>query len=94
MINRKITAIGNAEKRFQEDALRIIRAVRFVSVLNQQLKNQQAVIPAKAGISNQEKLTLFDIDKSTRLAMKTKIDLINNIAKERIKDEITKSFSK
>ncbi len=84
MLTRKIIAIGTAEKRFQEDALRIIRAIRFTSVLNQQLKNK----------SDNTKITLFDIDKTTRLAMKKKVSLVNNIAKERIKDEITKSFGK
>ncbi len=127
MIQRKITAIGTAEKRLEEDALRIIRAVRFTSVLNQQLKNINNTNPpltpplskketkewnspllkgdvpqsgtggfdCKQKIKNNNtKITLFDIEKNTRLAMKNKKDLINNIAKERIKDEITKSFAK
>ena len=38
---RKLCAVGTADKRFQEDALRIIRALRFVSVLNQKLSTQK-----------------------------------------------------
>ncbi|MHA6259659.1 CCA tRNA nucleotidyltransferase [Sporosarcina sp. CAU 1771] len=32
--NKRIRAVGNAEHRFQEDALRMLRAIRFASVLN------------------------------------------------------------
>jgi len=37
-IHRKLQAVGEADKRFNEDALRIIRAIRFVNVLNEKLK--------------------------------------------------------
>jgi len=35
IINQKIKAVWNADDRVKEDALRIIRAIRFVSILNQ-----------------------------------------------------------
>ncbi|MGI5852276.1 MAG: hypothetical protein ACOX77_09275 [Caldicoprobacterales bacterium] len=41
LINRKIKCVGEADNRFREDALRTIRALRFVSVLNQKLRNKK-----------------------------------------------------
>jgi hypothetical protein len=37
-LNKKLKAVGEPDKRFNEDALRIIRAIRFVNVLNEKLK--------------------------------------------------------
>ena len=37
-LHRKLKAVGDPDKRFNEDALRIIRAIRFVNVLNEKLK--------------------------------------------------------
>ena len=37
-IHRKLKAVGDPDTRFTEDALRIIRAIRFVNVLNNKLK--------------------------------------------------------
>lgn len=34
LLKGKLQAVGNPDQRFQEDALRIIRALRFVNVLN------------------------------------------------------------
>jgi len=38
LINKKIQTVGVADKRFNEDALRIIRALRFVNILNIKLR--------------------------------------------------------
>ena len=84
IINRKIKCVGEPEKRFTEDALRIIRALRFVSVLNQKLKDTQWDKP---------KITLFDIDTDTRKATKELANLVSNISKERIHDELMKVFT-
>lgn len=83
LIEPRIKAVWNPDKRFQEDALRIIRALRFVSVLNQKLKDK----------NKKDKINLFDIDNITWTSLKEHALLINNIAKERIKDEITKVFT-
>ena len=83
IINRKIKCVGEPEKRFTEDALRIIRALRFVSVLNQKLKDNQWDKP---------KITLFDIDTDTWKATKELANLVSNISKERIHDELMKVF--
>lgn len=85
IVNPKIKAIWEKNKRFQEDALRIIRALRFVCVFNKQLKNKA---------NRKSKINLFDIEKETWLAMKENINLVQNIANERIKDETTKAFQK
>ncbi len=64
--NKIIRAVGNAEKRFSEDALRIMRALRFSSVLG------------------------FDIEEQTAKALRKKRCLLNNIAGERIFEELKK----
>lgn len=66
-IKRKtIKCVGNPDKRFDEDALRILRAVRFASVLG------------------------FTIDNETKESIIRKSNLLNNVAKERIRNELLK----
>lgn len=66
--NKTIRAVGEALERFNEDALRMIRAVRIAGELN------------------------FKIEEKTFTAIQANSKLINNIAKERIKDELFKIF--
>lgn len=40
LAKRKLRAVGDADKRFTEDALRMIRGIRFVSVINEKLKGK------------------------------------------------------
>lgn len=61
-----IKAVGDAETRFEEDALRLMRAVRFSAQLD------------------------FAIEKETAEAVKNKSSLLQKIAKERIRDELSK----
>jgi tRNA nucleotidyltransferase/poly(A) polymerase len=63
--------------------LRIIRALRFVAVLNQKLRNN-----AKPDT----KIQLFDIETNTRSSLKTHTKLVENVSMERIKDEMMKVF--
>ena len=42
MTNKTITCVGNPEDRFQEDALRILRALRFASVLGFRIESKTA----------------------------------------------------
>lgn len=64
--NKIIKAIGNPIERFEEDALRMLRACRFASQLG------------------------FTIEEKTFNAIKLLAKNINNISKERIRDEIIK----
>jgi len=81
-MNKRLKAVGDPDNRFTEDALRIIRAIRFVNVLNTKL------IPIK-----KDKVKLFDFEKSTRNSLKKNHALIKNVAKERIKEEMMKVFT-
>lgn len=63
---KKIRAVGDPDKRFSEDALRLMRAVRFSAQLG------------------------FSIEEKTLEAIKKNADLLTNIAKERIRDELLK----
>ena len=62
-----IRAVGNPGERFQEDALRLMRAVRFSAQLG------------------------FRIEEKTEAAIKKHAGLLEFIAKERIRDELTKT---
>lgn len=66
--NHLIRSVGNPYERFQEDALRIIRALRFSIVLG------------------------FDIESKTLDAVHDCIFLLDNIASERIENELYKMF--
>lgn len=61
-----IRAVGKPAERFNEDALRLMRAVRFSAQLD------------------------FEIEKETLAAIKKSAGLIEFIAKERIRDELSK----
>ena len=61
-----IRTIGKADDRFSEDALRILRAIRFSSYLG------------------------FEIEDTTRKSIEKNKHLLNNISKERIRDEFGK----
>lgn len=64
--NEIIKAVGDAGERFREDALRLMRAVRFHAQLG------------------------FAIEKKTLSALKAESQLLEHIAKERIRDELSK----
>lgn len=63
---KKIKTVGNSTKRFKEDALRLMRAIRIATELG------------------------FDIEEETYQAIKDNAELIENIAYERIRDELFK----
>ncbi len=84
LIIRKLQTCWNPDKRFQEDALRLIRAIRFVNVSNQKLQDQIT--------EKENKISLFDFEKETWISLKKNSKLIKNIAKERIKEELFKWF--
>ncbi len=63
---RVIRCVGNPTTRFEEDGLRILRAIRFASVLG------------------------FDVETNTAQAVKACRALLQNIAAERIREELCK----
>jgi tRNA nucleotidyltransferase/poly(A) polymerase len=67
--NKLIRAVGNPDKRFKEDALRLARAVRIATELE------------------------FLIEEKTRKAIENNAQLLGEIAKERIRDELLKILS-
>lgn len=109
ILKRKLRAVGDPDKRFTEDALRMIRGLRFVSVINEKLKNndhqsvsarvtkQSIRLPRSArndtmsGRKN-EPVILFDFVKETWNSIKKNSALLDHVAKERIKEELCKSF--
>lgn len=64
--NNVIRCVGNPNKRFNEDALRMLRAIRFSNQLD------------------------FIIEKNTLNAIKDNYKLVNNLSKERIREEFNK----
>jgi len=105
IINRKLRAVGTPDDRFNEDALRIIRAVRFVNVVNQKLLTRHCEEQSDEAIQNNipgsprlkarddgSKIKTFDYDGTTRIALKKNFFLLQFVAKERIKEEICKVF--
>ena len=64
--NHIIRCVGKPSERFDEDALRILRAVRFAAQLG------------------------FNIDESTKTAMKNQAKYLCDISAERIREEFTK----
>ncbi|TSC89026.1 MAG: hypothetical protein G01um10142_545 [Parcubacteria group bacterium Gr01-1014_2] len=72
--NKLIRAVGNPEERFDEDALRLLRAIRFAIQLNFSAQGGPA-----AG---------WNIEDKTFEAIKDKAESIQMIAAERIRDEL------
>lgn len=74
--NKVIRTVGNSEERFSEDALRLMRAVRFATELG---------FSAQGGPASGWK-----IEKKTQEAIRKQAELLQMIAKERIRDEFIK----
>ena len=88
LVNKKLRAVGDPDKRFQEDALRIIRGARFINILNQKLKfkaNKDAISSASPPLD-------FDRDKKTRRSAQKHFYLVEKVAKERINQEMKRVF--
>jgi tRNA nucleotidyltransferase (CCA-adding enzyme) len=74
--NNIIRAVGKADDRFDEDALRMMRAIRFASTLN--------------GNSKLQNVALWKIEENTFEAIKKNAKNLKYISAERIKDEFEK----
>ena len=66
LTNKVIRCVGNPDERFNEDALRILRALRFKTQLD------------------------FKIEEETEKSLLRNAHLLENISKERIRDELDK----
>jgi poly(A) polymerase/tRNA nucleotidyltransferase (CCA-adding enzyme) len=64
--SRVLKAVGSPDARFEEDALRLIRAIRFMSQLD------------------------FDIERVTRESIEKNNALIDDVSRERVRDEFCK----
>lgn len=84
LLERKIKAVGKPEDRISEDALRILRALRFVNVLNAKL----ALLPS----DHNKTQRFFDVEKLTWKALRLNYYRLQNVSKERLKIELDKSF--
>jgi len=87
--NKIIRAVGKPDERFNEDALRMMRAVRFASTLNHgawdvEQKSKQTT-NYKLQITNS-----WAIEEKTFKAIKKNAKNLKYISQERIRDELTK----
>ncbi len=76
--NKKIKTVGNPQDRFGEDALRMMRAVRFLSQLSDVDSNS---VRTSNG---------WVIEENTQKAIRDNAHLLGKISKERIRDEFSK----
>ena len=91
LIDGNIKAVWNPDNRFQEDALRIIRWVRFAIILNEKIRKKFKNI-TKVNNKKPPEQFRFDFETQTWRSMKKNFYLIKFIAKERIKEEILRIF--
>ena len=93
LIDWTIRAVWNPDNRFQEDALRIIRWIRFAIILNEKIRKRYSNL--RENRNSKEKPPQqyrFDFDTETWRSMKKNYYLVKFVAKERVKEEILRIF--
>lgn len=83
-----IQAVRDARERFGEDALRMLRAVRFVCQLGGDTSKHDSTI--KIHPNDPNKRSEWIIEAKTQEAIQEQSHLLQNISQERIRDEFTK----
>jgi tRNA nucleotidyltransferase (CCA-adding enzyme) len=83
--NKIIRSVGDANERFDEDALRMMRAVRFAVTLGSDTGVKRTSGPRKLA----EKMP-FEIEEKTKKAIEKNAKNLRFIALERIQDELNK----
>ena len=84
-----IRAVGDPNERFSEDALRMMRAVRFAVTLTNRETNYKRIEPNRGPQKLAEK-TPFSIESKTFEAIRKNAKNLKYIAFERIQDELNK----
>jgi len=91
--NKIIRAVGDAEERFDEDALRMMRAIRFTCQLSGKRQDTNNKIQTNSkiqnSISNSKKIE-WEIEKNTFEAIRKNAKNLKHISQERIRDELEK----
>jgi tRNA nucleotidyltransferase (CCA-adding enzyme) len=82
---KMIRAVGDANERFDEDALRMMRAIRFAVTLGNDIEIKKTKGPRRLS-----RETPFQIEEKTKKAIAKNARNLKHIALERIQDELNK----
>lgn len=101
LVSKKLTTVWEADLRFGEDALRLIRGLRIVNICNHKMlqheKKYEKTLKKSKSLKNinvPSKAQLFDFSSETWDSIKRNSHLLWYVAKERIKEELCKVFQK
>ena len=83
LADKLVQAVGKAEERFNEDALRMMRAVRLAVSLQPQVKSEKLKVKSENKIG-------WKIEAKTFAAIKKNADNLKYVSEERVRDEFSK----
>lgn len=90
--NKVIRAVGDPNERFDEDALRMMRAIRFVCQLsgNPIPSSRDEIRNPKQSQNSKNKIQNWEVEKKTFQAIEKNAKNLRYISQERIRDEFNK----